>query len=72
MSSPQVINCTVRTASGVDLNSLIISWNGPGGSPVTTDCRVAVKLVSSTSNTYTSSLQFDYLRGEMRARILVM
>ena len=61
MSSPQVINCTVSTVNGVDLNSLIISWNGPAEDPVTTNCRVAIKLLSSINNTYISSLQFDYL-----------
>ena len=61
MGSPQVINCTVSTVSGVDLNSLIISWNGPAEDPITADCRVTMRLVSSSSNIYTSSLRFDYL-----------
>ena len=61
VGSPQVINCTVSTVSGVDLNSLIISWNGPTEDPITADCRVTMRLVSSSSNIYTSSLQFDYL-----------
>ena len=61
VGSPQVINCTVSTVSGVDINSVIFSWTGPGGDPVTTDCRVAIMLVSTSSNTYTSSLQFGYL-----------
>ena len=61
LGSPQVINCTVSTVSGVDLNSLIISWNGPAEDPVTADCRVTTGLVSSSSNIYTSSLRFDHL-----------
>ena len=60
MGSPQVINCTVSTISGVESSSVIFSWMGPGGDPVTTNCRVAIRLVRSSSNTYTSSLQFDY------------
>ena len=31
MGSPQVINCTVSTVSGVQSSSVRISWMGPGG-----------------------------------------
>ena len=56
-----VINCTISTVSGVNLNSVLASWKRSGGNPVTTDCRVTISLVSSGGNTYTSSLQFGYL-----------
>ena len=56
-----VINCTISTVSGVNLNSVLASWKRSGGNPVTTDCRVTISLVSSGGNTYTSNLQFGYL-----------
>ena len=34
---------------------------GPGGGPITTDCRVTIDPTVITINAYTSSLQFDYL-----------
>ena len=61
MGSSQVINCTVSTASGVESSSVMISWMGPGGEPITTECGVTVSPTTSSGNTYTSSLQFDYL-----------
>ena len=61
MGSPQVINCTVSTVSGVESSSVIISWMGPGGNIDTTNGRVSIGSVTSTSNNSTSSLQFDYL-----------
>ena len=32
MGSPQVINCTVSTVSGVESSLILISWVGPRGS----------------------------------------
>ena len=60
MGSPQVINCTVSTVSGVESSSVIISWMGPGG-VITSDSRVTISPTVSSGNTYTSSLQFTYL-----------
>ena len=61
MGSPQVINCTVSTVSGVESSSVIMSWTGPGGDPITTDCRVTITPTTFNGNSYISSLQFDYL-----------
>ena len=60
MGSPQVINCTVRTVSGVESSSVMISWMGPGG-VITSDNRLTIRPTSSSGSTYTSSLQFTYL-----------
>ena len=60
MGSPQVINCTVSTVSGVESSSVMISWMGPGG-VITNDSRVTISPTTSSGNTYTSSLQFTYL-----------
>ena len=65
MGSPQVINCTVSTVSGVESSSVTISWMGPGegskGGPIINGSRVIISPTASSSNTYTSSLQFTYL-----------
>ena len=61
MGSPQVINCTVSTVSGVESSSVMISWMGPGGGSITSDSRVTISPTTSSGNTYTSSLQFTYL-----------
>ena len=61
MGSPQVINCTVSTVSGVESSSVMISWMGPGGGSITNDSRVTISPTTSISNTYTSILQFIYL-----------
>ena len=61
MGSAQDIDCTVSTVSGVESSSVMISWMGPGGDPIATDCRVTISPTTSSGNTYTSSLQFDYL-----------
>ena len=61
VGSPQVINCTVSTVSGVESSSVMISWMGPGGGSIMSDSRVTISPITSSSNTYTSSLQFTYL-----------
>ena len=61
MGSPQVINCTVSTVSGVESSPVMISWMGPGGSSIIGDSRVTISPTTSSGNNYTSSLQFTYL-----------
>ena len=61
VGSPQNIQCTVSTISGVGLSSVIISWTGPGGESITNDSRVTISPTTSSGNNYTSSLQFTYL-----------
>ena len=67
VGSPQVINCTVSTISGVESSSVVISWVGPSATsamgPVMNinDSRVIISPTTSSGNTYTSSLQFIYL-----------
>ena len=60
VNSPQFINCTVSTLSGVNSSSVMISWMGPVGS-ITNDSRVTISPTTSSGNTYSSSLQFTYL-----------
>ena len=62
VDSPQNINCTVSTVSGVESSSVMISWMGPGGKIDATNGRVSIGSVTDEGNNiYTSSLQFDYL-----------
>ena len=58
---PQTINCMVSTVSGVESSSVMISWMGPGGGSIMNDSRVTISPITSSDNTYTSSLQFTYL-----------
>ena len=60
VGSPQIINCTVSTVSGLESSSVMISWMGPGG-VITSDSRVTISPTTSNGNTYTSSLQLTYL-----------
>ena len=61
VGSPQDIQCTVSTVSGVNLSSVMISWMGPGGDTIANDSRVTISPTSGSGNNYTSSLQFMYL-----------
>ena len=61
MGSPQVINCTVSTVSGVESSSVMISWMGPGGGSIISDSRVTISPTTSSGDSYTSTLQFTYL-----------
>ena len=62
MGSPQVINCTVSTVSGVEYSSVMISWMGPGGNITATNGRVSIgSFTAGGNNMYTRSLQFTYM-----------
>ena len=61
VGSPQDIQCTVSTVSGVKLSSVLINWMGPGGDTITNDSRVTINPTTGSGNNYTSSLQLMYL-----------
>ena len=61
VGSPQSIQCTVSTISGVGLSSVKISWTGPGGESISNNARLTIRPTTSNGNNYTSSLQFTYL-----------
>ena len=50
VGSPQVINCTVSTVSGVNYNSVMISWMGPRGNINATNDRVSIGSVTTGGN----------------------
>ena len=56
-----MMECLVSTVSGVELNSVMISWMGPGGDTIRNDSRVTISPTGSSGNNYTSSIQFTYL-----------
>ena len=77
MGSPQVINCTVSTVSGVESSSVMISWMGPGGNIDATYDRVSIGSVTAGGNNmYTRSLQFAYLmegdEGTYTCNVLIL
>jgi len=55
------LECLLSTVSGVEFDSVMISWMGPGGDTITNDSRVTISPTSSSGNSYTSSIQFTYL-----------
>jgi len=61
VGNSQTLQCEVSTISGVNSNSVMISWMGPGGTSITNDNRVTISPTTSSGNTYTSNLQFTYL-----------
>ena len=75
LGSPQVMNCTVSTVSGIESSSVMISWMGPAGS-ITNDSRMTISPTTSSGNTYISSLQFTYLmegdEGMYTCNVMIM
>ena len=65
MGNPQTIECVVSTVSGVDFNSVMISWMGPNGN-LTTDnnSRIIVNPITSFGNKYVTGIHFIYLMEE--------
>ena len=61
VGSPQDIQCTVSTVSGVELSSVMIRWINPRGDAIKNDSRVTIIPTSGISNSYSSSLRFMYL-----------
>ena len=76
VGSPQVINCTVSTVSGVESSSVMINWMGPVGGSIIGDSRVTITPTISDHNTYSSSLQFTYLmegdEGTYACNVMIM
>ena len=75
MGSPQVINCTLSTVSGVESSSVMISWMGPRGN-ITSGSRVTISSTTSNGIIYTNSLQFSYLmegdKGAYTCNVMIL
>ena len=76
VGSPQVINCTVSTVSGVESSSVMISWTGPGGSSIMNDSRMIISPTTSSGNIHISSLHFTYLmegdKGTYTCNVMIL
>ena len=55
----QTIECIVNVVAGV--NSVMVSWTGPGGVAIGNNARVTIGATTSSGNSFTSSLEFTYL-----------
>ena len=58
VGSPLVAECTVSTVDGVELGDVMINWTGPG---VSTDRLIMGSIISDGNNTYSRTLQINYL-----------
>ena len=76
VGSPLSLNCTVSTVIGVDSNIVMIGWMGPGGGSISNDSRMTISPTTSSSNNYTSILQFTYLieddQGEYICNVTIL
>ena len=67
LGSPQAINCTVNTVSGVKLDSVMINWTSTTVT-IANNNRITISpTTSSSNNMFTRSIQFTYLVGEDEA-----
>ena len=58
MGSPLNSNCIVTTVNGVEFSDVMIRWTGPG---VSFDRFIMSNITSLGNNTYSRTLQLDYL-----------
>ena len=59
VGDPQVVICSITSATVLDANSVTTSWTGPNG-VITNDDRVTIN-TTVENNIYTSILHFDYI-----------
>ena len=58
VGSPLIAECTVSTVDGVELSDIMINWTGP---EVSTDRFIMGSTISNGNNTYSRTLQINYL-----------
>ena len=51
----------MRTVSGVELSSVMISWIGPVGDVITNDSRVTISPTTAINSDFISTFDFTYL-----------
>jgi len=61
VGSPQMIQCTVSTVSGVESSSVMISWMRSGGDIISSGSRVNISSITSSGTDFISTLNFMYL-----------
>ena len=55
------LHCVVYTVSGVELNSVLLTWMRPGGELITSDSRINISETTVSGNHFASHLRFVYL-----------
>ena len=55
------LHCVIYTVSGVELNSVMLTWIGPGGESITSDSRINISQTTVSGNHFASHLRFIYL-----------
>ena len=64
LGSPQAVSCIVNTVSGVELDSVMISWMGTTVT-ISNNIRISISPINSSGNSvFNSTLQFTYLVRE--------
>ena len=61
VGSPLIIQCTATIDLTLNFNLMMFIWKGPAGDTITNNSRVIISPITSSGNTYSSSIQFLYL-----------
>ena len=61
VGNPLTLHCVVYTVSGVELNSVMLTWMRPGGESITSDSRTNISQTTVSGNHFASHLRFAYL-----------
>ena len=61
VGDPLLVQCIVDTVDGVESSLVNINWMGPGGDLIVNTSRETVSQITSSNNTYNSSLHFTSL-----------
>jgi len=61
VGDPLLVQCIVETVDGVEPSLVNINWMGAGGDLIVNTSRVTVSQITSSGNTYNSSLHFASL-----------
>ena len=61
VGNPLSLHCVVYTVSGVELNSVLLTWMRPGGELITSDSRINISETAVSGDHFASHLRFAYL-----------
>ena len=66
----------MSTVNGVEFDSVMISWIGPGEGTIRNDSRVTINPTTSTNDSYTSGIHFTYLmegdNGKYTCNVMIL
>ena len=72
VGSPQMIQCTVSTVSGVESSSVMISWMGPGGDTITSDSRVTISGTTGLMSTLNLMYLMEGDEGTYTCNVMIL